>query len=190
MIGFLRGEVAAVAPGACVLDVGGVGYSLACSTTTLARLPRVGSATRLWTHLHVREDELTLYGFAEEDERAVFGALLGVSGIGPKVALSLCSALPPDGFRRALARDDVTALASVPGIGRKTAQRVLLDLKDKLAGVPPPAPFGAETEALARSALENLGYSAAEVRSALESLDGESGDTVEEVVRSALKVLA
>jgi holliday junction DNA helicase RuvA len=190
VIGFLRGEVAARAPGACVLDVGGVGYSLSCSTTTLAALPRAGSATRLWTHLHVREDELALYGFAEEDERAVFVALLGVSGIGPKVALSLCSALPPESFRRALAHDDVAALAAVPGIGRKTAQRVLLDLKEKLAGAPATAPFGPETEALARSALENLGYSAAEVRSALESLDGDAGDSVEEVVRSALKVLA
>lgn len=190
MIGFLRGEVAVVTPGGCVLDVGGVGYSLACPTTTLAGLPRPGAATRLWTHLHVREDELTLYGFAGEEERTVFEALLGVSGIGPKVALSLCSSLPPEAFRRALAGDDVSALAAVPGIGRKTAQRVLIDLKEKLAGAAGDAPYGSETVSRARSALENLGYSPVEVRSALESLDGEAGDSVEDVVRSALKVLA
>ncbi len=190
MIGFLRGKVAALVPGGCILDVAGVGYSLGCSTTTLASLP-VDGEIRLWTHLHVREDTLALFGFATEAEQRMFEALLSISGVGPKVALHVCSAFTPDSFRRALVTGDVAAIAGVVGIGKKTAQRIVLELKEKLA-LPDLEVVGgpADTFGKARSALENLGYSTVEVRAALAEVEPEVDGSVEDVVRSALKVLA
>jgi holliday junction DNA helicase RuvA len=151
----------------------------------------VGERARLFTHMHVREDILALYGFASESERVMFGALIGVSGIGPKVALQLCSAFAPDAFRRALVTDDIDAICSVPGIGKKTAGRVVLELKEKL-DLPDLAVVGSRRDTLtqARSALENLGYSPGEVRAVLGELRPDEDDSVEAVIRSALKVLA
>ncbi|HEU4481123.1 MAG TPA: Holliday junction branch migration protein RuvA, partial [Actinomycetota bacterium] len=165
MIGFVRGALAGRSADGCYIDVGGVGYRLACSATTLKSLPPEDEETRLWTYVHVREDILQLYGFATEGERRVFEALLGVSGVGPKVALHLCSAFAPEAFRVALVTGDVDAISSVPGIGKKTAQRILLDLKEKLE-LPDLEVVGRAPDAVAqaRSALENLGYSAGEVR--------------------------
>jgi Holliday junction DNA helicase RuvA len=191
MIGFLSGRVAARDQEGCLIDVSGVGYRLVCSASTVGSLPRDGALTRLFTHLQVRDDALVLYGFATEAERRLFEALVTVSGVGPKVALSLCSAFSPDEFRRALATDDIAGIASVPGIGKKTAQRILVDLKEKLS-VPDLDVVGSTPDALgqARSALENLGYSPGEVRVALSEVVPEADVGVEEVVRSALKVLA
>ena len=191
MIGYLKGEVAAAYGDGCIIDVGGVGYRLACSGTTLSGLPATGETARLFTHLHVREDVLALYGFVTEAERTMFEALIGVSGIGPKVALQLCSAFAPEGFKRALVTDDVDAICSVPGIGKKTAGRVILELKEKL-DLPDLAVVGTRRDTLsqARSALENLGYSPGEVRAALGELQPKEDESVETVVRSALKVLA
>lgn len=190
MIGYLDGIVGARHPGGLFLEVGGVGYRLSCSSTTLAALPPPGERCRLFTHLHVREDVLALYGFGSEAEQAIFEALLGVSGVGPKVALGVCSAFAPDSLRRALVTDDVAALASVPGIGKRTAQRMILDLKEKLALPDLQIAGPAEgSSAGARSALENLGYSPSEVREALGELDPAPGDSVEEIVRAALSVL-
>jgi Holliday junction DNA helicase RuvA len=191
VIGFVRGEVAGRTVDWCFIDVAGVGYRLTCSATTLGALPPAGAATRLWTHLHVRDDALALYGFATEAEQAMFEGLLGVAGIGPKVALALCSSFSPDAFRRALVSDDAAAIASVPGVGRKTAQRVLVDLKDRL-GARDLEVVGSQPEALARarSALENLGYTPAEVRAALGEVAIAVDDSVEDVVRSALRLLA
>jgi holliday junction DNA helicase RuvA len=191
MIGFVTGAVAARTEDGCFVDVGGVGYRLYCSATTMAALPREGAEARLWTHLHVREDALALYGFATEAEQRMFEALIGVAGVGPKVALQMCSAFSVDAFRRALVTDDVAALSSVPGIGKKTAQRILLDLKEKLA-LPDLALVGTQPDMLskARSALENLGYSPGEVRVALGDLEVATDDSVETVVKSALKVLS
>jgi Holliday junction DNA helicase RuvA len=191
MIGFLRGTVAARTTDGCFLDVSGVGYRLACSATTLAALPPEGKEVRLWTHLHVREDTLALFGFATESEQRIFEALLGVSGVGPKVALQVCSAFTPEALRKALVTDDVAAISSVPGIGKKTAQRMVLDLKEKLA-LPDLEIVGVRPDALskARSALENLGYSAGEVRVALSEVTPAADDSVEDVIKSALKVLA
>jgi len=191
VIGYLKGTLAARHPSHLFLEVGGVGYRLSCSATTLATLPSAGERCRLYTHLHVREDILALYGFASEAEQSIFEALLGVSGVGPKVALGVCSAFTPDALRRALVTDDVAALASVPGIGKRTAQRMVLDLKEKLAlpdlQVAGPAQGAA---AGARSALENLGYSPSEVRGALGDLNPAPGESVEDIVRAALSVLA
>ncbi len=191
MIASLRGSVAAKSPTGCVIDVGGVGYAVALSTRTATSIPDVGGTATVLVHTHVREDALALYGFATEHERAMFEGLLGVAGIGPKVALLVCSAFSPEQFRRALVTDDVAGISAVPGIGKKTAQRILLDLKEKL-DLPDLALVGSEPDALAlaRSALENLGYSAGEVRAALGEIEPTEGDDVATVVRSALKVLA
>jgi Holliday junction DNA helicase RuvA len=191
VIGFLTGTVAGRNPDGCFLDVNGVGYELHCSASTLSSLPGEGRDVRLWTHLHVREDALALYGFATEAEQRMFEALIGVSGVGPKVALQMCSAFSVEAFRRALVTDDVAAISSVPGIGKKTAQRILLELKEKLS-LPDLAIVGTQPDTLskARSALENLGYSPGEVRVALGELDVAGDDTVEVVVKSALRVLA
>jgi holliday junction DNA helicase RuvA len=191
MIGFLQGVVAARTADGCFIDVGGVGYKLACSTTTLAQLPPEGGKCRVWTHTHVREDALALFGFATEQEQRMFELLITVSGVGPKVALQVCSAFAPDALKQALVTDDVGALASVPGIGKKTAARIVLDLKNKL-DLPDLQIVGAKPDqvAKARSALENLGYSHSEIRAALQESTPSGDDSVEDILKSALKVLA
>ncbi len=191
MIGFLNGAVAGSSAEGCYLDVGGVGYKLSCSATTLANLPERGAVVRLWTHTYVRDDALALYGFATEAERSMFEALLAVAGVGPKVALQVCSAFSPDAFRRALATEDIDAISSVPGIGKKTAGRMVLDLKEKLQ-LPDLEIVGKGRDARseARSALQNLGYSPGEVRAALAALAPGEDDDVADVIKSALRVLA
>ena len=134
MIAFVEGQVAALAPDAAVLVVGGVGLSLQCTPATLARL-RVGERVQLATSLVVREDSLTLYGFVDEDERATFELLQTASGVGPRLAQAMLAVHPPDDLRRAVATGDLDALMLVPGIGRKGAQRIALDLKDRLGAV-------------------------------------------------------
>lgn len=191
MIGFVRGVVAGRGSDHCFIDVQGVGYRLQCSSTTLAGLPRDDQTTRLWTHVHVREDALALFGFSTEVEKRMFEGLLSVSGVGPKVALQVCSALTPEAFRRALVTGDVDAISAVPGIGKKTAQRILLDLKERL-NLPDLDVVGAVPDQMskARSALENLGYSPTEIRTALADADPGDVETVEDVIKAALKVLA
>lgn len=191
MIGFLSGEVAGRDGSGCFLDVGGVGYRLACSGSTLGALPADGERFRLWTHTYVREDSLALFGFATEAEKRVFESLLSVSGVGPKVALQLCSAFSPEAFRRALVTGDIDAISSVPGIGKKTAQRIVIDLKEKLE-LPDLELVGSipDTLAKARSALENLGYSSGEVRAVLAETVPSKEDSVESLVTKALKALA
>lgn len=192
MIGFLNGEVAALSTEGCYLDVNGVGYRLSCSATTLSALPPIGERTRLWTHTYVREDTLSLFGFASEGERTMFEALLGVAGVGPKVALQVCSAFSPDAFRRTLVAEDTDAISSVPGIGKKTAGRIVLDLKEKLQ-LPDLEVVGQgrrDPRSEARSALQNLGYSPGEVRAALAALSPGEDDDVADVIKSALRVLA
>jgi Holliday junction DNA helicase RuvA len=139
----------------------------------------------------VREDALALFGFATSLEQRTFEALLSVAGVGPKVALQVCSAFTPESFRRALVTGDVDTISSVPGIGKKTAQRILLDLKEKLE-LPDLEIVGSQPDTLAkaRSALENLGYSPGEVRVALAEAAPEEEGAVEDVIKAALKVLA
>src|SRR5687767_2260943 len=187
MIGFLRGKVAGRTTESCFVDVSGVGYRVNCSAGTLAALPADGAPVQLWTHVHVREDVLALYGFLTEGEHKTFEALIGVSSVGPKMALQICSAFSPEALRKALVTDDIAALSSVPGVGKKTAQRILLDLKDKLE-LPDLVVVGSQPDAIAqaRSALENLGYSAGEVRVALGEVDTGDEADVQTVIRSAL----
>ena len=191
MIGFLRGQVAGRTTEVCFVDVSGVGYRLNCSAGTLANLPKDGEPVQVWTHVHVREDVLALYGFLSEAEHKMFEALIGVSSVGPKMALQICSAFAPEALRKALVTDDLAALSSVSGVGKKTAQRILLELKDKLE-LPDLVVVGSQPDAIAkaRSALENLGYSAGEVRVALGEVDTSEDNDVQHVIRSALKVLA
>lgn len=191
MIGFLSGSLAAMTSDGCLIDVGGVGYRLACSASTLRQLPQLGAQVRLWTHLHVREDALSLFGFATEAEKKMFEGLLGVGGVGPKVALQVCSAFSPEAFRKALVTGAVDSIAAVPGLGKKTAGRIVLELKEKL-DLPDLEVVAEAPDAVtqARSALQNLGYSPHEVRLALVEADPAPDASVEDVVKSALKVLA
>ena len=190
MIASLRGRVAANVAGQAVLDVGGVGYRLA-TTASAARLAADanGGEVSLLTHLHVREDTLALFGFATEAERALFELLLGVSGVGPKAALAIVSGYAPDQIRRAVQTGDHALFTSIPGIGRRTAERVVIDLKDKVGGLQlatpaDAAPSVADGHTDARDALVGLGMSVAEAEAALRPLD--ESLPVEERVRLAL----
>jgi holliday junction DNA helicase RuvA len=159
-------------------------------TGSLAALPENGDGVTVHTYLHVREDELTLYGFENDDERTVFERLITVSGVGPKVALAVLSCLQPDALRSAVARDDIAALSSVPGIGKKTAQRLILELKDKLDLPDMSAAAtgdGSVAIAQARDALLAMGFSMAEAAAALR--DVEPGASAEESLKYALKAL-
>jgi Holliday junction DNA helicase RuvA len=183
MISRLRGTVVARTPAGLVMEVGGVGYLVAATPRVTAR---VGEEAIVETHLHVREDALQLYGFASAEERELFELLLGVSGIGPKVALAIVSGSPPAELRRAIARDDLARFEAIPGIGRKTAQRVVMELKDKLGE---PGAAGAPGGALlARDALVELGWSVVDADRVLADVD--ESLPVEEQVRTALKKAA
>ena len=168
-----------------VLDVGGVGY-LVSATRSALRLARKADGVTLETYLHVREDTLQLYGFAEAEERELFEHLLSVSGVGPKVALSIVSGSTPAELRHAIALEDTARFQSIPGIGNKTAQRVVLELKEKLGatGVEAPVPTAKE-DVLAREALVELGYSIPEAEQALAETDPDLPP--EERVRRALQ---
>ena len=188
MIASVRGIVAAVTDDALVIQVGGVGFRVLVPKDLLERVARPGQEITLHTHLHVRENELTLYGTETEEEIGLFRLLQTVSGIGPKVALSILSSLPPEHFRAAIAQEDVTALARVPGIGPKTAKKLVFDLKDKVGAEVPAgglAPAMAQADADLIAALTGLGYNVAEIQEALRHLPAEPLP-LEERVRLAL----
>lgn len=192
MIALLRGVVLAADAERAVIDVGGVGLEVLAAGPTLGALSRqVGAEVSLHTYLHVREDALQLFGFRSPRERAFFLALIGVSGVGPKVALAVLSGYPVDQLERAVALDDVKKFESIPGIGRRIAQRVVVELKDKVGALPGAAPAGepgpgpgADVVLQARSALQNLGLS---LREAEEALKGAPEDaTLEDLLKHAL----
>lgn len=188
MIASLSGQVAATGKDWIVVRVGGVGFQVFVPQKALNDFAQLGQEAKLYTHLHVRENELTLYGCSSEEELALFRLLLGVSGIGPKVALSILSTLPPDRLQAAIAQEDEATLARVPGIGRKTAKKLVFDLKDKVQaegvrGEAPPALTEADADLIA--ALTSLGYSVVEAQEAMRSLPSESL-SLEERVRLAL----
>jgi len=192
MIASVRGVVAGTGQDSIVVQVGGVGFRVFVPRSLLDGLDGPGQELVLFTHLHVRENELTLYGCATEEEIALFRLLLGVSGVGPKVALAILSSLPPDRLRAAIAQEDVTVLARVPGIGPKTAKKLVFDLKDKVAiealpGVPPPVLTEADADLIA--ALTGLGYSVSEAQEAIRHLPREA-ISLEERVRLALAYFA
>ena len=214
MIAHVIGSVAAVAPDGAVIDVGGVGLQVQCTPGTLAGL-RIGERARVATSLVVREDSLTLYGFASDDERNTFELLQTASGVGPRLAQAMLGVLTPDALRRAVAAEDLAVLTSVPGIGRKGAQRIVLELAGRLgapaelAGVTAPAARGSGVQQTwrdqVRAGLVSLGWQAREADQAISAVelelttipdgepggrDGEPGDVdVATALRAALRVL-
>ncbi len=196
MIGFIRGKLVVKTPPHLTVDVGGVGYDIAAPMSTFYTLPAIGSEVRLLTHLVVREDAHILYGFGTQDERTLFRNLLKVSQIGPKIALAILSGVSVEGFATLVKLQDPAALTKIPGVGRKTAERVLLEMKDRLDALQEAAQgmslSGAvtmtptSTEGEAWTALVALGYKPAEVTAMLKPLAG-SGSSTEELIRSALK---
>jgi holliday junction DNA helicase RuvA len=186
VIARLRGRPVANTPEGLVLDVGGVGY-LVAATPTAVRKADGAEEVSLHTYLHVREDALQLYGFAEPAERELFIQLLSVNGIGPKVALAVVSGSAAAELRRAIALEDAARFQAIPGIGKKTAERIVLELKEKLgAGVPEAAaPSGGAPHIVARDALVELGWSVVEAEQALAETDPDLSP--EERVRQALK---
>lgn len=192
MIASLTGRVAAVATDSAVIDVGGVGYRALATTETLSRL-RVGEDARLETTLVVREDSLTLFGFADDDERATFLTLQSVTGVGPRLALAVLGALTPDALRRAIAGEDLAALQRVPGIGKRVASRLVLELAGKLGAplmeAPEPAPASADADDQVVAALTSLGWPARDAAAAVAAVASE-GDSRADLLRAALQHLA
>ncbi len=187
MIGRLRGTAVAWDADGLVLDVGGVGYRL-LATPAAVRKADGADEVALETHLHVREDALQLFGFADAAEREIFELLLGVSGVGPKVALAIVSGYAPGELRRAIVRDDAALFQTIPGIGKKTAQRVVLELREKIAplsAVEAPHLGGGDGHVVARDALVELGYSVAEAEERLAETDPDLPPA--ERVRQALR---
>jgi holliday junction DNA helicase RuvA len=185
VISFLQGTLAEKGAGRVVIDVGGVGYDVLVPTQTLANLPPTGKPARLFTRLSVREDGMTLFGFGSTDERTLFDHLVTVTGVGPKLALAVLSVLTPDALRRAIASGDAAVLTQVPGIGRKGAARIILDLKDRL-GVGADEPVGGPVSEV-REALLALGLSPEEAREAIAALPPDGDRPVEDMLREALR---
>lgn len=202
MIAYVSGRVAALAPDAAVVEVGGLGLALQCTPTTLARL-RVGAQARLPASLVVREDSLTLYGFTDDDERAVFELLQTASGVGPRLAQAMLAVHGPDELRRAVASEDLAALTRVPGIGRKGAQRIVLELRDRLGpplGVTTAVNGSAETAPWRDQllgALTTLGWGGREAEEAVAAVSGQAAEALDDgrtpdvgaLLRSALALL-
>ncbi|MGB0101340.1 MAG: Holliday junction branch migration protein RuvA [Nocardioides sp.] len=196
MIAFVHGRVAALTLSSAVVEVGGVGLELMCTPGTLARL-RAGESATLPTSMVVREDSLTLFGFADDDEKQTFELVQTASGVGPKVAQAMVAVLSPDELRSAIAGDDVKTLTRVPGIGQKGAQRIILELKDRI-GAPTGVRAASAPVALApwrdqvHQGLVGLGWSAKDAEKAVESVAPEAGDVpdVAGLLRAALRTLS
>ncbi len=186
MIGRIRGEFVAAGADAVTVDVGGVGYEIAVTGRTFAELPGIGSEIVLHTHLHVREDQLALFGFTTADDRDLFRLLMGVSGIGPKVGLAILATMTANDLRRVVATDDAAALTAVPGIGKRSAQKLLLELRPKL-DVPDGDPQASGPLGEVRTALEGLGYQSDEISGVLRDLPGDL--PVEELLKRSLQAL-
>jgi len=195
VIARLAGTVAERGAEHAILDVGGVGYFVHLSAATLAALPPQGSPATLRVFTNVRQDAIDLFGFATEDEESVFRALIDVKGVGPRAAQNILSGIQPKDLAQAVAQGDVARLTKVPGVGKKTAERLVVELKEKLALLaraagPEKSRPGAGVLEQLRTALVNLGYKAPQADSAVDALrDGAEGRKVDELVREALKLL-
>jgi Holliday junction DNA helicase RuvA len=190
MIASLRGKLLSKRPDSLIVDVHGVGYSVQVPLTLISSLPHEQAEIFLYIHTHVREDALQLYGFRAEDEKRIFTTLIGISGIGPKTALNLLSTIPPEKFYAAIHEEDVDVLCKVPGLGKKTAHRLILELKEKLPS------FREKKNTVyddTLSALVNLGYKKSIAQDALEKASSSDGGTgvndIESLLREALKYL-
>jgi Holliday junction DNA helicase RuvA len=199
MIAFVRGRVAQVGLTSVVVDLGGVGLELNCTPGTIATL-RLGGEATLPTSMVVREDSLTLFGFLDEDERTLFELLQTASGVGPKLAQAMLAVLPPDDLRRAVTTEDVRALTRVPGIGQKGAQRIILELKDRVGSptgggalaTTTPTPAVPAWRAQVREGLVGLGWSVKEADRAVEIVADDAGPSpdVAALLRAALRTLS
>ena len=193
MIAHLRGRLLAKHPNQVVVEAGGVGYDVTISIPTFSGLPAIGNEVALHIHTHVREDQLALYGFLRPAEKMLFEKLITVSGIGPKLAITILSGMAADEMTGAIRGNDVARLTRIPGIGKKTAERMVLELRDKLppetSGVRPAAPGLSAAEEDVLSALMNLGYQRAAAEHALTSV-AKNGESFETMFRGALGALA
>ena len=199
MYAFIEGKVCEKNAGELILLAGGVGYQINCSMNTLAAAPALGETMRCYTYLSVREDAMELFGFASREEMRMFLSLPGVSGVGPKMALALLGSMPLKELNLAILLGDVTALSRAPGIGKKTAQRIVLELKDKVSqedvsavsvgGAAPVQSMAADCVTEALEALQALGYTPAEARNAVQSVRDQS-DKTDELIKLALRSMA
>jgi len=197
MIGFLRGVLAHKAPPFLLVDVNGVGYELEVPMSTMFRLPELGSLVELRTHLVVREDAQTLYGFSSEEERSLFRSLMKVNGVGAKLALTILSGISVDGFAQCVRNEDKATLVRLPGVGRKTAERLILDMRDRIDatlpagkdGVSMPADIGSMPRSEAFNALSSLGYKPGEAQKMLDAVETD-GQTTEDILRQVLRSVA
>ncbi|HIQ74986.1 MAG TPA: Holliday junction branch migration protein RuvA [Candidatus Cottocaccamicrobium excrementipullorum] len=208
MISFIRGPLAAVEEDGIVVEAGGVGFEIRVPASVLDRLPALGQEIKIYTYFQVREDGMSLYGFQTVQDRQIFRQLLGVNGIGPKGALGILSALKPDELRMAIVSGDAKAIAKAPGVGVKTAQRIILDLKDKISmdqvtrqwleasGQEGDLPSGSGAEGLAGAAREAvealvaLGYTGIEASRAVKKVELAEGMTAEDVLKASLRHLS
>ena len=191
MIGSVRGRIASKTPPQLTVDVGGLGYELEAPMSTFFHLPPVGEEVRLLTHLVVREDAHVLYAFGTEEERRLFRSLIKVSGVGPKIALALLSGISVAAFAECVQREDIAALTRIPGVGRKTAERLIVEMRDRLSAPPPgggsaAVATGTSAESEAYGALVALGYRPAEATRLLKAA-GPGTHSTEELIRRALQ---
>jgi len=191
MIGRLRGRMLEIVDNVALIDVGGVGYEVEVSAPALVKLSATREEVELHTHLVVREDAQLLFGFATLAERDLFRSLIKINGVGPKLGVTLLSAFAPDEFARCIAERDTATLKKVPGVGQRTAERLVVDLKDRLAAAPIAASQSARNGAAtdAEQALVSLGYRAADARAVVEQVYVE-GAPAEDVIRRALQRMA
>ena len=194
MIGRIRGQLLEIQPPDILLDVAGIGYEVQVPMTTVYELPEVGGEISLFTHFVVREDAQLLFGFLRERDRSLFRHLIRVNGVGPKLGLAILSGLDADAFIRAVQREDTSTLVQLPGVGRKTAERLLVEMRDKLADwllegqVDEEVAVGdRDIQAEAESALVALGYKPAEASKAVSAANDGSIDRSEELIRRALQ---
>ncbi len=199
MISYIKGELVSFEKDKVIVDVGGVGFGIYMPAQAMGRLPGVGKEVKLHTYLNVKEDAMQLFGFPTRDALELFKLLIGVNGIGPKGGLSILSQLSPDDLRFAVLSKDVKAISSAPGIGKKTAEKLILELKDKLqigdvmegqsSGGDASSMLGQEAASDAVNALTALGYGSTEALRAVRQVEIEENATVEEILKAALKFL-
>ena len=193
MIGSLIGLIKEKPPSSILLEVNGIGYEIALPLSTSFQLPNVGESAYLLTHLVVREDQHSLYGFATDEERKLFRALIKISGVGAKLAITILSGTNVNGFIQSVVNEDIDALVHLPGIGKKTAERLIVEMKDKVSEISSDENSLSQSNensavAEAINALVNLGYKTKDAKTILDKIESE-GLTVEELIRQALKSL-
>ncbi len=187
MIASLKGIVSSKRPEGVIIDVGGIGYHVSIPLCSLGNIPDAGGEIFLHTYTHVREDALQLYGFLSEEERKVFATLLGINGIGPKLGLTILSGMPVQRFMEAVANEDIPLLSSIPGLGKKTASRLILELREKLPKISVHSKDKISDDAV--SALINLGYRRSLSEKAVETALKNGADSIENMIKEALKYL-